>query len=264
MDLTTATHSKHDELLIVRLFGGDVDAPDRARALDLLDGCEDCAGLFAELGATADATAALPVPARPRDFILTEADAARLRRGRRGIGVLSLLRRTRAIGGSLVAIGLVGIVATASLGIMGGTAATTSTGNRSGAFGYTADTAAGGAVTAGPAALAAVASGSPLIPAAPLEASTPASLPTQALDAVGTSGTGSKAVPPAPVASGLVAAGSAADGSGAGSPDAQALPAATISTGLDARLVWLGGFGLLFLAGLGVLIAPLIRRRRTR
>ena len=49
MDLTTATHSKHDELLIVRLFGGDVDAPDRARALDLLDGCEDCAGLFAEL-----------------------------------------------------------------------------------------------------------------------------------------------------------------------------------------------------------------------
>ena len=265
MDRTTATHSKHDELLIVRLFGGDVDAPERARALDLLDGCEDCAALFAELGATADATAALPVPARPRDFILTEADAARLRSRPRGIGFLSLIRRTRAIGGSLVAIGLVGIVATASLGIMGGTAATTSTGNRSGAFGYTADTAAGGAtVTAGPAAVAAVASGSPLAPAAPLEASTPASLPTQALDAVGTTGTGSKAVPPAPVPSSLVAAGGAADGNGAGSPDAQALAGATISAGLDARLVWLGGFGLLFLAGLGVLIAPLIRRRRTR
>jgi hypothetical protein len=29
-------------------------------------------------------------------------------------------------------------------------------------------------------------------------------------------------------------------------------------------LIWLGGFGLLFLAGLGVLIVPLIRRRRAR
>jgi hypothetical protein len=265
MDRTAATHSQHDELLIVRLFGGDVDAPERARAFDVLDSCKDCAALFADLGATADATAALPVPGRPRDFILSEADAARLRRRRRGIGFLSVLRRTRAIGGSLVAIGLVGVVATASLGILGGTSGTSLTSNRSGAFGYTADTAAGGAAaTAGPAALAAVASGSPLPAAAPLEASAPAPLPTQVQDAVGTTGTGSKAVPPAPVQSGLVATGSGAEGSGAGSPDAQALAAATTSTGLDARLVWLGGFGLLFLAGLSVLIAPLIRRRKTR
>jgi hypothetical protein len=67
-----------------------------------------------------------------------------------------------------------------------------------------------------------------------------------------------------PTPSGQVAAGNGADGNGAGSPDAQALAAATMSTGLDARLVWFGGFGLLFLAGLGVLIVPLIRRRRTR
>src|ERR1035437_4671028 len=100
MDRTTATHSKHDELLIVRLFGGDVNAPERARALELLGECEDCAALFADLGVTADATAALPVPARPRDFTLTEADAARLHREPRGIGFLSALRRTRAIGGS--------------------------------------------------------------------------------------------------------------------------------------------------------------------
>src|ERR1035437_6272559 len=136
MDRTAATHSNHDELLIVRLFGGDVDDRERARAIDLLGECEDCAALFADLGATADATAALPVPARPRDFTLTEADAARLRKARRGIGFLSALRRTRAIGGSLVAIGLVGIVATASLGILGGTAGANLTSNRSGAFGF--------------------------------------------------------------------------------------------------------------------------------
>ena len=268
MDRTTATHSEHDELLIVRLFGGDLDAPERARALDLLDGCEDCAALFAELGATADATAALPVPARPRDFILTEADAARLRRRRRGIGFLSLLRRTRAIGGSLVAIGLVGIVATASLGIMGGTTGTSEaalTSNRGAVYGVSGDT-GGPATTAAPVALAPADQASVSSPpgAAPLTASAAPPPGTGLQDAVGTTATGSKAVPPAPVPSGLVAAGSGADGSGAGSPDAQALAAAVISTGLDARMVWLGGFGLLFLAGLGVLIAPLIRRRRTR
>ena len=124
MDRTAAAHSNHDELLIVRLFGGDVDDHERAIALDLLGECEDCAALFADLVATADAMAALPVPARPRDFALTEADAARLRKARRGLGFFSALRRTRALGGSLVALGLVGIVATASLGILGGTAGT--------------------------------------------------------------------------------------------------------------------------------------------
>src|SRR5450759_3734496 len=122
MDRTAATHSNHDELLIVRLFGGDLDDHERAIALDLLGECEDCAALFADRGATADATAALPVPARPRDFTLTEAAAMRLRRQRRGLGFFSALRRTRALGGSLVAIGLVGLVATASLSTLSGTA----------------------------------------------------------------------------------------------------------------------------------------------
>src|SRR5450759_211616 len=144
MDRTAATHSNHDELLIVRLFGGDLDDHERAIALDLLGECEDCAALFADLGATADATAALLVPARPRDFTLTEADAARLRKARRGLGFFSALRRTRALGGSLVALGLVGLVATSSLGILGGTAGTSgaeSGGNRT-AYRLSADTAA--------------------------------------------------------------------------------------------------------------------------
>ncbi|HEX7611785.1 MAG TPA: hypothetical protein VF371_03355 [Candidatus Limnocylindrales bacterium] len=250
MDRTAATHSDHDELLIVRLFGGDVDDHERARALDLLGECEDCAALFADLGATADATAALPVPARPRDFTLTEADATRLRRQRRGLGVFSLLRRTRAIGGSLVAIGLVGLVATSSLGILGGTAGT---------FGYHSDSNGTAnelsAATAAPAALAAgQAAGSSMPVVAPLVSGE--------LDTASPTDTGSKAVPPASVPSGQWAR----DGA-AGSPEQQAVTtsaAATTSAGLDARLVWFGGFGLLFLAGLGVLIVPLVRRRRTR
>src|SRR5665811_741541 len=163
MDRTAATHSDHDELLIVRLFGGDVDDHERARALDLLGECEDCAALFADLGATADATAALPVPARPRDFSLTEADAARLRRARRGFGFVSALRRTRALGGSLVALGLVGLVATASLGILGGTAGTS--GAASGDYRL-----ANEAATAAPAAMGAVdqASGSSMPVVAPM------------------------------------------------------------------------------------------------
>jgi anti-sigma factor RsiW len=258
MDRTAATHSNHDELLIVRLFGGDVDDRERARALDLLGECEDCAALFADLGATADATAALPVPARPRDFTLTEVDAARLHRERRGIGFFSALRRTRALGGSLVAIGLVGIVATASLGLLGGTAGTFSAHSDTNRLAAEVAPTAAPAASAAPAAMGAadLASGSPLPVFAPLGAS-PAASPTGGVqDAAGTTGPGSKAVPPAP--SGQFAS------DGAGSPDGLTIAAQTTSTELDARLIWLGGFGLLLLVGLIVLVGPLVRRRRTR
>jgi hypothetical protein len=260
MDRTTATHSNHDEFLIVRLFGGDVDDRERERALDLLGECEDCAALFADLGATADATAALPVPARPRDFTLTEVDATRLRRQRRGLGFLSALRRTRALGGSLVAIGLVGILATASLSTLSGTATFSAYSDANRLAAEVAPTAAP-AASAAPAAFGAadLSSGSPLPVFAPLGASPAASATSGVQDAAAPTGTVSKAVPPVPAQSGQVAA-----GNGAGSPDAQPLAAATMSPGLDARLVWFGGFGLLFLAGLGVLIVPLVRRRRTR
>jgi hypothetical protein len=261
MDRTTATHSKHDELLIVRLFGGDVDDRERARALDLLGECEDCAALFADIGVTADATAALPVPARPRDFTLTEADAARLRKARRGLGFFSALRRTRALGGSLVAIGLVGLLATASLGTLGGTATTSGAVTRNYSAAELSAATAGPATTANPAAMGAVDQASDSsVPALALAGASPAASPGSGVqDATGTTGPDNKAVPPVPAPSGQVAA-----GNGAGSSDGQTLAVQTTSTGLDARLVWLGGFGLLFLVGLVVLIAPLVRRRRTR
>ena len=249
MDRTAASHSNHDELLIVRLFGGDVDDHERAIALDLLGECEDCAALFADLGATADATAALLVPARPRDFTLTEADAARLRKARRGLGFFSALRRTRALGGSLVALGLVGIVATASLGILGGTAGTSGAASGDYRLANEAATAAP-AGTSAPVAMGAVdqASVSAVPALAPLGASPAASAAIGVQDSTATTGPDSKAVPPVPAPSGQVAS-----GDGAGSPDGQTLAVQTTSTGLDARLVWLGGFGLLLLAGLGVL-----------
>src|ERR1035437_9593595 len=78
MDRTpAATHAGHDEMLIVRLYGGDVDESERARALDLMVDCRECANLFADLGAIAEASAAMPVPPRPRDFALTDKDAPR-------------------------------------------------------------------------------------------------------------------------------------------------------------------------------------------
>jgi hypothetical protein len=108
---STTPHATHDELLLARLYGGDLDERDRARALDLVAACEECAGLFADLGAIATATAAMAVPPRPRGFTLSEADAARLRRRSNGGSLRGLFGWTRALGGSMAAIGLVGVVA---------------------------------------------------------------------------------------------------------------------------------------------------------
>ena len=104
-------HSGHDELLIARLFGDDVDESERARALDQMADCPDCAALFADLGCH-----------RRRDGShARSAAAARLHsdRGRRRAGCAgrkvavgrpcSDLRRS--LGGALAALGLVGLVA---------------------------------------------------------------------------------------------------------------------------------------------------------
>ena len=106
------THANHDETLIVRLYGGDVDAQERARVLDLLAECSDCAGLFADLGQIASATVALPIPARPRDFSLTPQDVARLRPAKRARGGASWLGLTRRLGGAFAALGVAGILVT--------------------------------------------------------------------------------------------------------------------------------------------------------
>ncbi|MGD0863169.1 MAG: hypothetical protein ABSA21_10480, partial [Candidatus Limnocylindrales bacterium] len=105
-----AAHTSHDELLLARLYGNDLNERERVRALDLIASCRECADLFADLGAIASATVALPTPARPRDFSLTEADAARLRRRAAGSSVFGLIARTRVLGRAMVAVGLAGVV----------------------------------------------------------------------------------------------------------------------------------------------------------
>jgi anti-sigma factor RsiW len=119
MHRTAPTHATHDELLLARLYGGDVDETERSRALDQMASCQDCADVFADLGAIAVATAALPTPPRPRDFTLTEADAARLQRRSIGGAIFDWLGRTKALGGAMVAAGLVGVVLVGAISVLG-------------------------------------------------------------------------------------------------------------------------------------------------
>jgi anti-sigma factor RsiW len=109
MSRSTSNHAGHDELLLARLFGGDVDERERALAADLIASCPDCAAFYADLGAIKAATAALPVPPRPRDFTLTEADAARLRPARKG-WLAGWASRSRLLGSSMAALGAAGII----------------------------------------------------------------------------------------------------------------------------------------------------------
>jgi hypothetical protein len=109
MSRPTSNHAGHDEILLARLFGGDVDERERTRALDLIGSCPDCAAFYADLRAIAQATSSLPVPPRPRDFTLTEADAVRLRPARKS-WLAGWAGRSRLLGSSMVALGALGIV----------------------------------------------------------------------------------------------------------------------------------------------------------
>jgi hypothetical protein len=112
---TSPDHDLHDRLLVAALAAGDLAATDRDHALALIRSCPACAELHDDLIAIAHATASVPpIAARPRDFQLTPADAARLRpSGLRG--VLARLAgaprgATRPLGAGLAMIGLVGLL----------------------------------------------------------------------------------------------------------------------------------------------------------
>ncbi|HSO29002.1 MAG TPA: hypothetical protein VLS28_03810 [Candidatus Sulfomarinibacteraceae bacterium] len=126
-------HEAHDLEQVARAAAGDLAAGEVTAAHRLLAACDRCAALAADLRAIAAATrrlpsasAALPAssarPPRPagpaRDFRLTEADAARLRRrGWPGIGRLGeiLGSRSRGFGGALATFGLVGLLVAAGM-----------------------------------------------------------------------------------------------------------------------------------------------------
>jgi hypothetical protein len=71
-------HEAHDPELIVVLLDPDPVAQDRAAALARIATCSACALLHADLIALAAAVPQVPIPARPRDFTLTAATAAKL------------------------------------------------------------------------------------------------------------------------------------------------------------------------------------------
>jgi len=59
--------------------GHDLTPTELDRAHAALESCDQCADLFADLVAVSAAIPTAALPARPRDFTLTPADAARLR-----------------------------------------------------------------------------------------------------------------------------------------------------------------------------------------
>jgi hypothetical protein len=109
-------HDGHDRLLVAALAAGDLAGTDRDHALELTRSCAACGELYDDLLAISRATAVVPPPvaARPRDFQLTPADAARLRPAgwRRLIATLGTARlaASRPLGVGLATFGLVGLL----------------------------------------------------------------------------------------------------------------------------------------------------------
>lgn len=116
MDMTTPApdHATHDPLLIAAHLDGTLDARERTRVHDWLAGCSACSTLRADLATLAAATHDLPMPRRPRDFTLTEADAQRAasRGWRRMLGAVASPRDrfTRPLAIGLTTMGLAGLL----------------------------------------------------------------------------------------------------------------------------------------------------------
>lgn len=140
---TRPAHDRHDLELVARLAAGDRGPGEAVAARDLLAACDACASLAADLRAIATATrevgsaavraasvASAGSAVAPRDFRLTVADAARLRRrgflGRAGRSAWPA-GLARGIGGALAILGLVGLVVSAGLPAFSGGAASAPT-----------------------------------------------------------------------------------------------------------------------------------------
>src|SRR5512142_2347353 len=107
-------HSAHDQLLLAAFAAGDLPEAAAADAAGLAASCGECAQLVADLRAIARATAALPMPARRRDFRLSAVDAARLRgpMWRRAMSALIAPRFsfTRPLAAGLTTLGIAGLL----------------------------------------------------------------------------------------------------------------------------------------------------------
>lgn len=116
-NVTTPLHTDHDLILVAALAAGDLEDAELDAARALVASCPDCAELRDDLAGIAAATRILPVPARVRDFRLSDEQAERLRpKGWRrfvaGFGS-PRLAFARPLGMALATVGLAGLLLTA-------------------------------------------------------------------------------------------------------------------------------------------------------
>jgi hypothetical protein len=258
-------HAAHDELLLARLYGGDLEGRELERAREMVSSCRECAAVLADFEAIAAATTALSVPPRPRDFTIGPAEASALRRRgpsrRLGLrGIVSRLGPVRALGTSMTAAGIAGILALGAVSLTGQTA-TTSIDYRQAAEPNGQELAAGspspahapqdknGAGTPAPSGQAAAWSSADTLAGQtpepnPAEAESPRAPEIDDGDRPGAS--------EATTGSGH------SEGGGTGEA-----PPAGQAEGSDSGPLWLAGFGCLAAGGLVLVVVPTLRRRRS-
>ncbi len=154
-------HQDHDSLLIAAHAAGDLAGPDKARAMALLETCEPCATIHADLVAIAAATRSLPpLATAPRDFRLSPEQAASLRRGNWLRTILAPLSGARSgarpIAAALTTLGVAGLLVASLLPGMIGAGASSAPQRETGKAGQAVDAVATAARAAAPGATAAV------------------------------------------------------------------------------------------------------------
>lgn len=152
-------HPDHDLLLIAADAANDLAGPERLRAQAILETCEPCAIIHADLIAIAAATRLLPAPAHaPRDFRLSPDQAASLRRGswlRTFLAPLSGARSaTRPMAAAFTTLGVAGLLVASLLPGMLGAGASSAPQRETSQAGAAVDAAATAAPAAAPGAAA--------------------------------------------------------------------------------------------------------------
>ncbi|MEO6207197.1 MAG: hypothetical protein ABIP77_04505 [Candidatus Limnocylindrales bacterium] len=178
----SADHGTHDPFLIAAMSAHDPDltGAETAAATTLLATCLDCARLHADLLSLAVALPAASTPARPRDFMLTAADAHRLRpRGlRHWLGLIGTARDTvtRPLAIGFTTLGLAGLLVATVPGALPGSAGATAPSTAGGAA--SADEGVSAAPGASTAPAAPEAAGAAAPSGASLQMSAPPPVPT--------------------------------------------------------------------------------------
>jgi hypothetical protein len=279
---TIAAHAMHDPILVAALTDRSPIAAERAAAEALVAGCSLCAQLHADLVALGAAARAMPTPARPRDYVLTQADAARLRRTgwRRVVGAFGTARDgfSRPLAVGLTTLGLAGLLVTTVPSILtlssatsgGPSAAQDSSGGISSMPATVAGAAEGRAssvpapLAPGGSAIADAPSGPPFAASAPSAAAAAVSPAPAAAASNGYLG-GLAAPPQSPLPQGATASG-ATKTSGGVTNDVEPVGednnlASRADTGASTPLIL---SGVLLLAGLGLFLLRWAARRTAR